>query len=94
MLTMHLPLGLPSHLSSLLPFLNVNTKKKKKATLTSNKMFSLMKTSACSDGSLKNQSKTNQTNCEFFTHLLSESRTYRRTAFNCENLIIANCEFF
>jgi len=27
---MHLPLGLPSHLSSLLPFLNNNTKKIKK----------------------------------------------------------------
>ena len=36
---MHLPLGLPSHLSSLLPFLNDNTKKRYKATETSHKKF-------------------------------------------------------
>ena len=36
---MHLPLGLPSHLSSLLPFLNDSTKKMKKATETSHRKF-------------------------------------------------------
>ena len=39
-LTMHLPLGLSSPLSSLLPFLNDITKRKKKATKTSHKKFS------------------------------------------------------
>ena len=39
---MHLPLSLPSHLSSLLPFLNSNTKK---ATETSHKIF--MKENKC-----------------------------------------------
>jgi len=40
---MHLPLSLPSHLSSLLPFLNDNTKKKQQKHVT--KKFSFRKTS-------------------------------------------------
>ena len=31
---------------------------------------------------------------EWMSKLSSDSLSYRRTSFNCENLIIANCELF
>ena len=47
-LTMHLPLGLPSHLSSLLPFLNDNARNKKGNRNKIQKVFwSWRKTSIC-----------------------------------------------
>ena len=57
--TIHLPLGLPSHLSSLLPFLT--KKKKKKPAGTSHKKVFWMKTSTVGMES----SKTNQTRWEW-----------------------------
>ena len=55
---MHLPLGLLSHLSSLLSFLNNNTKKIKKLLETSHKKFSEGKQAHVGMEALK----TNQTN--------------------------------
>ena len=49
--TMHLPLAFLSHLSSLLPLLKMTKKKKNPAGTSHKKVF----TSACRDGTLKNQ---------------------------------------
>ena len=61
---MHLPLGLPSHLSSLLPFLNdIKKKKDKNATDTSHKKFSEGKQAHVGMEALK----TNRTRWEWMT---------------------------
>ena len=51
---MHLPFGLPSHLSSLLPFLSNITNNATERYTQVTKVF-WMKTSTCRDGTLKNQ---------------------------------------
>ena len=73
---MHLPLSLPFHLSSLLPFLNDNTKKN---TETCHKKVFLQENKPCRDGALKNQPNSQTTTLSHHPYILCHFANYMYT---------------